>query len=118
MKMVTKIASMTLSQLFVLNLLASVFQTRIGVLSNAHFPRLLPSYRNDTLTQSKTSEKSYYTASNNYPCLPPARHQGYKIFSCLTQLRMNFQLLMKTKMLENIDLSCFESLRCCIYHGL
>ena len=34
-----------------------------------------------------------------------------KLFSCSTQLSMEFQLLMKTKMLKNIGISCFQSLR-------
>ena len=30
-----------------------------------------------------------------------------KLFSCLTQLSIKFQLLIKTKMLTNIGISCF-----------
>ena len=37
-----------------------------------------------------------------------------KLFSCPNRLRMRFQLLIQTKML-NKDLSSFQTLRCCIY---
>ena len=33
---------------------------------------------------------------------------------CSTQGSMKFQLLIKTKMLKNKDISCFKTLRCCI----
>ena len=36
-----------------------------------------------------------------------------KLFS----LSMKFQLLIKTKIPTNEDVSCFQSLRCCIYHA-
>ena len=45
------------------------------------------------------------------------RPRGYKTFSCSTELRMKFQLLIKTKILTNKEVSCFKSLRCCIYHA-
>ena len=32
------------------------------------------------------------------------------------QLSSKFQLLIKTKIPTNKDISCFKSLRCCIYH--
>ena len=38
-----------------------------------------------------------------------------KLFSCSTQLSMKFQMLIKTKILTNKEVSCFKSLRCCIY---
>ena len=37
--------------------------------------------------------------------------------SCSTQLSIKFQLLVKTKIPTNEDVSCFKSLRCCIYHA-
>ena len=40
-----------------------------------------------------------------------------KLFSCSTQLSMKFQLLIKTKIPANKEVSCFKSLRCCIYHA-
>ena len=40
-----------------------------------------------------------------------------KLFSCSTQLSMKFQLLIKTKTPTNKEVSCFKSLRCCIYHA-
>ena len=40
-----------------------------------------------------------------------------KLISCSTQLSMKFQMLIESKMLKNKDLSCFQPLRCCIYHA-
>ena len=40
-----------------------------------------------------------------------------KLFSCSTQANMKFQLFIKTKMLKNTAFSCFQTLRCCIYHA-
>ena len=40
-----------------------------------------------------------------------------KLFSCSTQLSMKFQVLIKTKIPANKDISCVMSLRCCIYHA-
>ena len=40
-----------------------------------------------------------------------------KLFSCSTQLRKKFQLLIKTNILTNKEVSCFKSLKCCIYHA-
>ena len=37
-----------------------------------------------------------------------------KLFSCSTQLSINFQLLKKKKKTKE-EVSCFKSLRCCIY---
>ena len=42
--------------------------------------------------------------------------RGYKKpFSCSTHFNMEFQLLIKTKMLENIGIHCFQALRWCIF---
>ena len=41
--------------------------------------------------------------------------QVIKLFSCSTQLSMKFQLLIKTKISTNEEVSCFKSLRCCNY---
>ena len=38
-----------------------------------------------------------------------------KLFPCSIQLSMEFQLLIKTKMLKNIGISCFYALRWCIF---
>ena len=43
--------------------------------------------------------------------------QGYKTFSCSTQLSTKFQLLIRTEMPINEEVSCCKSLRCCIYHA-
>ena len=40
-----------------------------------------------------------------------------KLFSYSTQLSMKFQLLIKTKIPTKKEVSCFKSLRCCIYHA-
>ena len=40
-----------------------------------------------------------------------------KLFSCSTQLRTKFQLLIKTITSTNGEVSCFKSLRCCIHHA-
>ena len=39
------------------------------------------------------------------------------LFSCSIQLSKKFQLLIKTKIRTNEEVSCFKSLRCCIYHA-
>ena len=41
----------------------------------------------------------------------PESHPGLKVIS------MKFQLLIKSKMPTNKEVSCFKSLRCCIYHA-
>ena len=41
-----------------------------------------------------------------------------KLFSTqLKQMGMEFKLLIKTKILKNNDLSCFQTFRCCFYHS-
>ena len=40
-----------------------------------------------------------------------------KLFSCSTQLSTIFQLLIKTKIPTNEEVSRFKSIRCCIYHA-
>ena len=40
-----------------------------------------------------------------------------KLFSCSNQLSTKFQQLIKTKMPTKEAVSCFKSLRCCIYHA-
>ena len=40
-----------------------------------------------------------------------------KLFSCSAQLSTKFQLLIKTKILTNKEVSCFKSLKCCIHHA-
>ena len=40
-----------------------------------------------------------------------------KLFSCSTQMSKKFQLLINTKILSNKEVSCFNALRCCIYHA-
>ena len=48
-------------------------------------------------------------------CLPGP--EVIKLFSCSTQLSMEFQMLIKPRMLKNKRFSCFQQLRCCIYHA-
>ena len=40
-----------------------------------------------------------------------------KHFSCSTRLSTKFQLLIKARIQTNEEVSCFKSLRCCIYHA-
>ena len=55
-----------------------------------------------------------------YPlCIEPGP-EVRKLFSCSTQLSMKFQLLIKTKIPTNKEVSCFKYLkylRCCVYHA-
>ena len=37
-----------------------------------------------------------------------------KLFSCLSQLSIEFQMLITTKVIKNKDFSCFQTLICCI----
>ena len=46
-----------------------------------------------------------------------AWHEVIKHFSCSTQLSMEFQLLIKTKISTNEEVSCLTSLRWYIYHA-
>ena len=45
------------------------------------------------------------------------RGEDIKLFSCLSQLRIKFQLLIKTKIPTTKEVSCFKSLIWCIYHA-
>ena len=51
------------------------------------------------------------------PCHEKPGTKLIKLFSCSTQMSMKFQLLIKSKMLNNTDISCFKSHRCCIYRA-
>ena len=41
-----------------------------------------------------------------------------KLLLCSTQLSKKFQLLLKTRIWTNKEVSCFKSLRWCIYHAI
>ena len=43
--------------------------------------------------------------------------EAISLFSCSTELSMEFQMLIKTKMLNYTDFSCFQALRFCTYHA-
>ena len=43
--------------------------------------------------------------------------RGYKTYSCSTQLSTKFQLLIKTEIPTNEEISCFKSVRCCIHRA-
>ena len=45
------------------------------------------------------------------------RPEVRKLFSCSIQMSTKFQLLIKTKIQTNKEVSCFKYLRCCIYHA-
>ena len=47
--------------------------------------------------------------------VPTPSTEVIKLFSCSTYLSMKFQMLIKGKMMKNNDLSCFKTLRYCIY---
>ena len=48
---------------------------------------------------------------------PMFRPEVIKLFSCSTQLSTKFELLIKTKIPTNKEITCFKSLRLCIYHA-
>ena len=58
---------------------------------------------------------------NFHPCIECINKRPgpevIKLFSCSTQLSTKFQLLIKAKIPTNKEISCFKSLRCCIYHA-
>ena len=43
--------------------------------------------------------------------------RGYKTFFMLNSTEHKIQLLIKIKIPTNKEVSCFKSLRCCIYHA-
>ena len=45
------------------------------------------------------------------------RPRGYQTFSCSTQLSTKFQLLIKTKIPTNKEISFLKYIRFCIYHA-
>ena len=47
--------------------------------------------------------------------VPRSGREVIKLFACSTQLSMKFQLLIKTKVATSNAVSCFKSLRCCIF---
>ena len=46
-----------------------------------------------------------------------SRSRGYKTFFMLNSMSVKSRLLIKTKIPANKEVSCFKSLRCCIYHA-
>ena len=54
------------------------------------------------------------SADNIFRCVFFLGSLRIKLFSCSTLLSMKLQLLIKTKMLKNKDVSSFQTLRCCI----
>ena len=50
-------------------------------------------------------------------CIESTGPESIKLFSYSTHLSRKFQLLIKTKIPTNKEVSCFKSLRCCIYHA-
>ena len=50
-------------------------------------------------------------------CDPIPGPEDIKLFSCSTQLSTKFQLLIKTKIPTNEEVSCVKSLRCCNDHA-
>ena len=54
--------------------------------------------------------KKQFMMSLAYHCGLRPGHEVIKLFSCSTQLSTKFQLLIKTKILTNKEVSCFKSL--------
>ena len=67
--------------------------------------------------------KSIYTEYDPFVKIQNKLHtnvSGHKVIKLLlssTQLSTKFQLLIKTKIPTNEEVSCFKTLRCCIYHA-
>ena len=58
-----------------------------------------------------------WTIASLYVSISSPGPEVIKLFSCSTQLSSKFQLLIKTKIPTNEEVSCFKSLRCFIYHA-
>ena len=72
-------------------------------------------------SKHETKHIDHFSLHKIYSCYNMEVHcpgpEVIKLFSCSTQLSMKFQLLIKTKIPANKEVSCFKSLRCCIYHA-
>ena len=80
--------------------------------SNNSLDRLSP-YSRSPMNRSPMGP----SPSVSIQCMEFARPQGYKKCSCSIQLSTKFQLLIKTKIPTNKEVSCFKPLKRCIYHA-
>ena len=69
-------------------------------------------FANQTINQLLSEMDGYVLTLSDKP-----GPKVIKLFSCSPQLSMKFQLLIKTKIPTNKEVSCFKSLRSCIYHA-
>ena len=58
-----------------------------------------------------------WTIASLYAGISSPGPEVIKLFSCSTELSTKFQLLIKTKIPTNEEVSCFKPLGCCIYHA-
>ena len=87
---------------------------RISLL-NRHYQRKEPSLKDILIVpQLSVSREPLSSSKKSQGRSGP---EVIRLFSCSTQLSMKFQLLIKTKILTNKEVSCFKSLRCCINHA-
>ena len=70
-----------------------------------------PNIENESLLSMSATETSFITKGNT---MTPGPEVIKKVH---TELSMKFQLLIKTNILTNEEVSCFKSLRCCMYHA-
>ena len=61
--------------------------------------------------------KAYHPSPCNFSYTYISGPEVTKKSSCWTQQSMNLQLLIKSKIPTNEEVSCFKPLRCCIYHA-
>ena len=87
-------------------------QTPHFVVSDLVLHYLPLSHKKDSRLLYGLSNPTIHTANNKGAVWP----EVIKLFSCSTQMSTEFQLLIKTKILTNEEVSCFKSFRC-IYHA-
>ena len=58
-----------------------------------------------------------FLLAENLPVISGLEVIHVKLFTCSTPLSTKFQLLLKTRIRTNKEVSCFKSLRYCIYHA-
>ena len=67
---------------------------------------------NSTSSTFETSPRDLFFSSQTL-----STNKLKEFLTCSTQLSAKFQLLIETKLLTNEEVSCFKSLRCCIYRA-
>ena len=79
--------------------------------------RYLRHYKKSSVGKNHISLVKYFTPQDIKTCKTIGL-KVIKLFSCSTQLSTKFQLVIKTKIPTNEEVSCFKSLKCFIYHIL